>query len=198
MEKLSEKEYSDTRVKPYLEKFFNIDTEVRSECGHGIIDLVLECKQSFKLYGIELKLNRKKRGWGMGKELKQCEKYTQMAFKSKFSKYAVNLPVFLLPGISEQFVQIDKELDDLWEIRVKGQRKLYYRGYHDYLHPHHNLNSIISTAFNIGEAKKIDGTFWRRPIMALMFNNKIIWDEKSNTRVKNYDKMIKYLRYERI
>ena len=186
MQKLSEKEFRDV-VDPYLEKYFNIEREVRSSCGTARLDYVLENKRTGDLFGIEAKQNGKLRGEHMGKNLLQCKRYTSLTWIGNLARHQ-KVPIFLMPGISEQFIQIDKQ-DDGWCKKIPGEFKLFYRAYHSHYHEHHNLNSIISTAFNVGEVKL--EYFNGKKEMYFSFNNKIIWSARYGVHKKNYDFLFK-------
>ena len=78
--KQEEKEFVDKLIKP-LTNHFNIQQEVKSKCGKGRIDLVLQSKENDNIYfGVECKKPDKKRGEEMARFVKQAIRYTDYEF----------------------------------------------------------------------------------------------------------------------
>jgi hypothetical protein len=201
MDKLSEKEYSDTKVQPFFEKYFYIQREVRSVCKKGRLDYVLQCKKSSLFFGVELKRNKKLRGWNLAKNVMQCQEYTKMEFQTVLNDYPVKMPIFIMPGISMQFIQVDFESKGHAVYKIQNQLNKYYRAQHDIESSHHNLNSFIGTAFGVGEVKKVSVVLMSKedyinPIkepaqVMFILNNKIIWSENEGVRYDNYYNLLK-------
>lgn len=201
MNELTEKEYSDQMVQPFFEKYFYIQREVRSVCKHGRLDYVLKCRYTNLFFGVELKRHKKLRGWDLAKNVMQCQQYSQMEFKTVLSDKPVVMPIFLMPGISMQFVQVDFESNGDAVHLMPNQKNPYYRAQHDIESNHHNLNSFIGTAFGVGEVKKVSVVCMSRedylnpqkekPQTMFILNNKIIWSQNEGVHYNNYMNLIK-------
>lgn len=143
----------------HIEKYFEVEREVQSECKTGRIDYILRCKETYVMFGVEVKSYDLKRGEKYGKFLNQAGRYTKLFWNSK-NWGRVQVPVFIAPALSLHFVNLEEN----WEANIienaKFIEKSGYETTRDYVpvrhHPrfkHSNMNSLIGECFNVGEIK---------------------------------------------
>lgn len=182
-------------VERELSRLFDMEREVRSECGHYRIDLVLQSRRDPDfLFGVEFKHGLDKNGAKFKRDVEQVVKYCSTAFCTKFSKKPAILPVFLCPGLSSQFFQVPSmEHDTKYH---DGQ--LYYPVKHPVHHEHHNLSPVCAV-LGFGELRRITpdcgipGREPKRLQWAFIFNNMRVWSEDEGVRQVMYDSMIKHI-----
>lgn len=145
----------------YLNNWFICRKEIWSDCGKGRIDVVAECRQTKAKFGIECKLNNKKRGEEIGEHIRQAIRYSQMKFDG------IQLPIFIAPQISSSYLAIVDERTTIKEIEWIKDR-------HQPHHEHHTANGLLGD-FNVGELRTIKS---KDPYRAFMFSNKVIYNMK--------------------
>ena len=160
-------------IDPYFERYFNVEREVWST-GKRRIDYVLQCKESFKLFGVEVKHLEHMRGIDIGAYIKQASDYSNHFWKTKFAIKPIKLMIFITPAISNFIKQVEPKskllLSPSWyhgqqQSNIKGE---YYQAFHRSDHDHSNVNSMLS-AFSIGEIKSINNK------IKFIYSNKLIW-----------------------
>jgi len=169
-----------TEIDQVLNVYFNIDREVWS-VEHKRIDYVLQCKKSKALFGLEVKHTNHMRGEKIGEYLLQASGYAKMNWKTIFTANPVKIPIFITPAISNTVKQV------LVESRTIIDGNEYYQVKHKTDHEHSNINSMIGSAFNIGEVRSFKIMTYNKPFsyFAFMFNNKPIWRSCDDSKVHN-------------
>lgn len=196
----AEQMYRD-EIDKVLTQYFEIDTEVCS-LEHRRIDYVLKCKKSGALFGLEVKHINHMRGEKMGQYLLQAADYARMYWKTKFCAEPVKMPIFISPAISNTVKQVIPESKIMLD-RV-GNYKDAYSGFrehymvrHESINEHSNINSLIGSAFNIGEIRSFKLMEYDLPkvYFAFIFNNKPIWGscDKARLHQVNYNFLINKL-----
>jgi hypothetical protein len=160
------------KIDLHFQKFFEIEREVKSFCGNGIIDYILKDKHSDALFGVEVKKESIKRGTNFGNYAKQASRYTTYEWNHKFDG-SKKLLIFITPAISSKFIEL--VYDDYGILDVKKiNNSNYYRPRHDIDFKHHNLNGFLSETLNIGEIKTINKG-QKSEFFAFIYKSKIIW-----------------------
>jgi len=181
--KQEEKEFVDKLIKP-LTNHFNIQQEVKSKCGKGRIDLVLQSKENDNIYfGVECKKPDKKRGEEMARFVKQAIRYTDYEFLTSKGIYR-KIPVVLCPPLSYNYFILNE-----YEQHINGE--LWHKDRHNATHEHHSFNGLLGQ-FNVGEIRNLDKYY------IISFSNKIIFSTRKNWHTKqiegiheaNYNKLI--------
>jgi len=192
---MTEQEYRN-KIDPFLNTYFELDAEVKSQDKTSRIDYVLRCRQSGKLFGLEVKKKDIQQGSKMGKYLKQALRYSTKTFKSKFGNGII--PIFITPAISSVYKEFNKEH---LPIQIKGRE--YRATQHSDSHEHSNINSLIGEVANIGELRLLTSGDQYKVHFIFSFRNKTIWRSnrfyansgrlKIETRLheKNYENMLK-------
>ena len=84
------------RIDEYFRQFFHVQREVRTKDGTGRIDLIMVHKSDIwdRKYpiGIEVKLNKKKRGKDLAEWLKQSSSYSEKEFEGYGKILVVTYP----------------------------------------------------------------------------------------------------------
>ena len=169
MKKTYEDIFED-KVGKKLSKYFDVEHQVYSienknatKQRKGRIDLVLRCKKTDELYGVELK-NPKNHLSGKKQHdfLFQASAYTELYFKTKFRTTPAKMPIVIAPALSTIKWQA-KDFGNNFDGQIKTQSNSNYYCI--------NNNTYIYAAYNVGEIIKTDdsGNF------ALIFNNKKVW-----------------------
>ncbi len=185
LQNLSEKEMQNNMFN-YFSQWFDVLKEVRSIDGKSRIDLVMTHKEHpwFRV-GVEIKKNDTKRGSDLGKFLRQAGRYAQTRFVYDGVEIP-RFPVLIYPAVSGNFLEY-----------IDTYRENFQ---HDPNHEHHNVNSMLGSAFGIGEIRKFDegqGQYLR-----FMFSNSVLWrswpspmSDAGNLcpRKHNYDRYMKVL-----
>jgi len=177
MENIKPEEEYRNKIDAHLQRYFNIDREIKSICGKYRIDYILECKLSKKLFGLEVKSENRMRGNDFGKYLNQARNYSNCEWHSRFGK--VKVLIFITPAISNSFINIVK-MDFL------NGNEIYY-SQHQRNHEHSNVNGLIGQICNIGEIRSF--TNYRGKYFAFIYRNKIIWSSTIKTKIheENYN-----------
>jgi hypothetical protein len=151
----------------YFTTWFDVEYEVWSTDRTKRIDIVMVHKSDFDCkypFGIEVKVNDKKKGKSLGGWLKQAHGYTQ----KDFINYG-KLIVLCFPRISEYYLREGKNV---------------YQ--HDITHEGHNVNTFLGS-FQIGEIipdKKDD--------KRIVFSGSVLWHQKNDQlRTHNIDRVWK-------
>lgn len=161
-------------------KYFDIDSEVWSECGTKRIDYVLHCKRSNVLFGIEVKKSEHLRGVELGKYLLQAHNYSKIKFKTKFSNKPEKMLIFITPAISNVIKEIKPET-----LKIIDTRE-YYEAFHNSYAGVSNVNSMIGV-FNVGEIKSRAYRDPKYNYFYFIYKNKFVWDSKNGLRDTNYN-----------
>jgi hypothetical protein len=172
-----EEEYR-IKIDKHLERYFIIDREIKSVCNKYRIDYILQCKESKKLFGLEVKSEKRMRGNDFGKYLKQASNYSNCQWYSKFGK--VKVLIFITPAISNSFINITK-------MEYLNGKEIYY-SQHDRNHEHSNVAGLIGQGFNIGEIRSFKG-YYVNDYFSFMYRNKTIWSSRLKGKIHevNYD-----------
>lgn len=164
---------------------FNIREEVWDDTGKFRIDLIITCKSTGAVFGVECKKPGFKRGSSAGKIVMQCIRYSLLRFNGK------RLPIFLVPALSKNEFVCPVERIDFGGIHI------YKDKHHNDINSHHTFNGFVGE-FNVGEVKKIS-TMGFRDHYEFTFLNKIIystqitdWLEKriKGLNVPEYEKLL--------
>ena len=159
--------------------YFDIQTEVKSKCRQGRIDLILTCKQSGAVFGVELKSTERKRGDEIGKIFEQCIRYSKYLFfiDGEWKR----IPIFLCPALSVRVFVFAEG------VVVDDEGNYCYYDRHKPYHKHHSFNGFLGN-WRIGEVRTFDKdeiTDKRVPqYFSLITNNKIIWTSRKNWKTK--------------
>lgn len=174
-ESLPERELQSRLIK-YFANYFNVLTEVKSNCGTRRIDFILyhysDIKKAYPV-GIELKKTSKKRGSDIGEWCIQASQYTKLQFINQKPL------IFIAPQISGWY------LDEGERVSKHNVEKPYSAG------SHNNVNSYLYKAHGFGELQKYysyNGIKKSR----LVINTYIIWDQLHPTffNIEKYKKCI--------
>lgn len=147
-----------------LNEYFTVEREVKTTCGTGRIDLVLKCRRSNAVLGVEVKKVERKRGRDAGVLHKQAVRYAQSEFTA-FSTHYTRIPVFIYPALSYNYL-ISPE-----EMRLIDGRE-YFSDRHNRSHTHHFVNGWLG-AWNVGELRVY--LYKGKNYIRFMFNNETIW-----------------------
>lgn len=149
----------------YLKKWFLIKYEVWSIDMKKRIDIVATHKENTDYsFGIEVKLNDKKKGSSIAKWLKQASEYAQKEFKG-YGK----LIILCYPRISEYYLKEGLEMNQ-----------------HGITDVGHNVNTLLGQ-FGIGEIQKNHDNKIR-----IIYSGSVLWTEKNNDlRINNIKKVVK-------
>jgi len=144
----------EDRLEKYLSEWFDVERQVKSESGKSRIDMVVvhkSDKEKMYPFGIEVKVDRKKRGKDIALWFIQAVRYT----KEKFKGYGKCI-ILTCPPISGHYLD-------------EGP----YVNNHGGCHPHNNVSTFLGH-FGIGEVQKYEWygkagylfaynsfTFWR-------------------------------------
>jgi hypothetical protein len=168
-----DKEYQlRNKMHDYFAEWFHVYPEQTSLCGKKRIDLILfHTTDNFRCYGIGLELKRDtyKRGNELGKWLKQANAYHNYRFMDN----RVLFPA-VYPNISENYLR-------------EGVKMAQHNIETDM---HHNVNSMLWSAHNIGElikCKDYNGSEYCK----FLFNNYVVWDSRQPyvLRVDKFEKL---------
>ena len=180
-----------------FDEYFYIEKEVMPINSRKRIDLILTSKKSKDyVFGVELKSDAHKQGNGLGKWVRQAERYSRMNFNIRGYERAI--PVFIYPAISSLFIQINPTVIPIIKNITTNDRKdgnrltknvEFYPAFHNKLHEHHNLNGIISE-FNIGEIRQIQ--YRDTQEYAFIFKNKLLWTANGGHHKTNYNYYFHY------
>jgi hypothetical protein len=172
MENYKPEEYYRAKIDKYLTMYFIIEREIKSVCGRYRIDYVLQCKESKKLFGLEVKSEKRMRGNDFGKYLKQASNYSDCEWYSKFGK--VKILIFITPAISNSFINITK-------MEYLNGKEIYY-SQHDRNHEHSNVGGLIGQICNIGEIRSFKG-YYGNDYFAFMYRNKTLWSSRLKGKI---------------
>jgi hypothetical protein len=172
MENLKPEESYRAKIDKYLERYFIIDREIKSVCNNYRIDYILQCKESKKLFGLEVKSEKRMRGNDYGKYLKQARYYSASEWYSRFGK--VKVLVFITPAISNHFINITK-MDYL------DGKEIYY-SQHTKNHEHCNMHGLISEANDIGEIRSFKD-YYGNDYFSFMYKNKPLWSSRLKGKI---------------
>ena len=148
------------RLAKRLGEYFNVDTEVKTNCGDGRVDLILRCKKTDIVMAVEIKKANRKRGRDIGMLIKQASKYAQATFLNN-----LKIPVFVYPAISYDYLICPEE-----KKVINGEE--YFRDRHSRESIHHTFQGILGV-FNVGELRVF--TRNSKKYIRFVFNNKLIW-----------------------
>lgn len=169
-------------IDKHLSKHFEIYPEVYSLCGKRI-DYILRCQKTKAVFGLEVKKNHqteeKLRGIDWANYLLQASAYSKMEWKVPFQKEPLKVMVFIAPSMSKFYKEV--EVSSLFYY----QDMECYPVKHRQNHTHSNMNSFISTAFNVGEVRKLVYESGYQ-YYAFVFNNKVIWENRYGLHTANY------------
>lgn len=139
-----ENELIEKFVTTFGSSFYDFRTEVTDSSGKNRIDMICYVTKDISL-GLEFKKennkNDRRHGSGLGKWLKQAERYTTAEFYHQYHGTYERMPIFVIPSITY------KHLVFVPDVHLKPEG-----------HPassHNNVNSFIFSAFRIGEFRKI-------------------------------------------
>ena len=150
------------KMQLYLERYFYVEREVTSKDGTSRIDMILVHKSSNKYsFGIEVKLDSKKKGRDLGIWLKQAERYTI----KEFGKYG-KVIVCTYPQITTKFISEGEEM---------SKHDVYG---HSFTACQNNINTFLGQ-FKIGELQRYrDRNNIER--LRIVYNSKCLWNEYKN------------------
>ena len=156
----------EKKLGEYLSPFFNVYYQQWSVCMRKRIDIVLVHKKTHGFHiGIEVKNNGNKNGKDLGGWLNQASAYNKYAFCNKQTGFEYGImPILVAPTISGEYLECLNE---------SGSPR------HSKYHEHHNVNSLLAGAFNVGEIRKrITGyEESKNEYLAFSFNNRTLWKE---------------------
>ncbi len=163
---MKEKQLQDALISR-LSEYFYVYSEVKTVCGQGRIDLILNCKESMAWFGVEIKQINYKRGNDIGLLIKQANRYA-------FSDFNLNgirkVPVFIFPAISYDYMICREET-------VKKDGVILHQDRHKRDSVHHTFNGILGV-FRVGEIRVFERN--QNKYIRFVFNNKEIWTNKPN------------------
>lgn len=167
-----------------LGEYFNVQREVC--CSNGRIDLVLKCKKTKAVMGLEVKKVDKKRGRDLGMFLKQASRYSE----ANFVNHSGCIPVFIYPAISYNYLICPEDM-----VVVGGDE--YFKDRHQKGSVHHTMQGFIGAAFNVGELRVFP--YKGKNYIRFVFNNDLIWTNQPQYQSSeiiglhevNYEKLIK-------
>jgi len=167
---MTETELKD-KMELHLKKYFHVYREIKSNDKTSIIDIILVHKSNDQYkFGIEVKLDAKKRGKDLAEWLKQAVRYTQKEF-GQFGKVIV----CTYPQISEKVLK---------EGNLMHQHDVYKDSD---LACQNNINTFLGQ-FKIGELQKYYSreNKWR---LRIVYNSKCLWNERcDNLRLETIEK----------
>ena len=169
-----------------LSEYFDITKEVWTECHTGRIDMVLECKESHKPLGLEVKRINKKRGNDMGLLIMQAHEYSKKNFEVNQS--FIKIPVFVFPALSYDYMICPEEMKIIDGVE-------YFRDRHDKNKTHHTIQGFIGV-WNVGELR----VFEKRDkfkYIRFVFNNQEIWTNEKRWN-SNEIKGLHYENYKKL
>jgi hypothetical protein len=172
MDDLKPEEHYRAKIDKYLERYFIIDREIKSVCSRYRIDYILQCKESKKLFGLEVKSEKRMRGNDFGKYLKQASNYSSCEWYSQFGK--VKVLIFITPAISNSFINITK-------MEYLNGKEIYY-SQHDRNHEHSNVAGLIGQICNIGEIRSFKG-YYGNHYFSIMYRNKTLWSSRLKGKI---------------
>ena len=161
-----------------LARFFIVESEVKSDCRTGRIDIIMTHKSDIAMrypIGIEIKKFDKKTGADVGKWLHQAQRYTEMTW----GKYG-RIVAIVAPQISG-YVFDEAQLTD--QNHKKDGRPT----------PHHNVSTFLGQ-FGVGELQTY---FWHDysigkdyKRMRIVYKGWAIWDQAyDELRADHYDRI---------
>jgi len=171
--KITEAQLQDSLTK-YLSRYFDVRNEVWSMDHKKRIDIAMIHKSDIEReypIGIEIKTFDKKTGSDAGKWLKQAQGYSQLYFEGYGKMMVVIAPQFSENVFSEGILM----------------HKHIFEGSAS---PDHNVTTFLGQ-FSIGEFQRYDYKHYRtgrkNRLSRVVFNGKIIWDERDDQlRINNY------------
>jgi hypothetical protein len=177
MDDLKPEEHYRAKIDKYLERYFNIEREVKSVCGKYRIDYILQCRTSKCLLGLEVKSENRMRGNDTGKYMKQASNYSHCEWYSKFGK--VKVLIFITPALSNSYINITR-------MEYLNGKEIYY-SQHERNHEHSNVNGWIGEWGNIGELRSFNAYYGK--YFAFILKNKVIWKSSYKAKIDktNYD-----------
>lgn len=159
---MTEKELQQTMALR-LQNWFNVYKECKTQCKKGRIDLIIECKQTKALFGIEIKKIDKKKGNDMGLLIKQAHRYSNLFFKIKDK--IQKIPIFIFPALSYDYLICPEKM-----IVVKNEE--YFKDRHNKHFTHHTIQGFLGV-WNVGELRVYKEN--NNKFIRLVFNNQEIW-----------------------
>ncbi len=153
-----------------LKEYFYVQREVSTNCKTGRIDLVLTCKTTKAIMGVEIKRVDRKRGKDIGMLIKQASRYAQASFTEGKTK----MPVFIFPAISYDYIICPEE-----KKIIQGSE--YFKDRHDKASVHHTFQGILGV-FDIGELRVFPHK--DKNYIRFVFNNKLIWTNQPQYQSK--------------
>lgn len=179
---MTEDELVDSFVK-HFSKWFDIEREVRDDNKIGRIDILMQCKVSEVIFGVECKNPDLRKGTDVAEVIMQAVQYSRLSFHGK------RIPVFLVPSISHNQLACAKE-------RKVIEGKEWILDKHDQNHRHHTVNGLLGK-FNIGEIRRIGlngGAFYDFTFSnQVIYTTKKVWntDDIEGLQKENYTTLIR-------
>lgn len=161
-ERQTESEF-EGKIALYLKKHFEVNRQVKSECGKGRVDIVI--KHSGGVYfGIEVKKHNSKRGDEIGQFVKQAMRYSEYRFEVEPNVFK-KIPILICPPLSYEYFLLNEGEQDILGVT-------WHKDRHGKFNPHHTFNGFLGS-LGIGELRKgPDNSYF------ISFSNKEIWSSR--------------------
>jgi hypothetical protein len=142
-----------------LSKWFYYETEVWSISGKSRIDVVLKCKKTNAIFGVEVKSDKRKRGHDWAQFLMQAKRYSDEKFVTSFAPNPISLLVFITPAMGYYYKNVFVESKQLLPFTPEGEniaRDYQFFASRHGTEGHCNVNTFIGEAFNVGEIRRFE------------------------------------------